>query len=147
MILTGILCLITLAVLGLLLHFRKKQKEADEEVNMAEFGIQTFDTANITTFNTNERLFKYIGTKNIKYGKFSFTVTEKYDGQLVFIVSILHSVHRKQTTGYKTNIPNLIHLQNVSINGKTISGEVVCIFPFSLSADDSDYVQIVYGAY
>lgn len=147
MILTGILCLIALAVFGLFLHFRKKRKEVHEEVNMAEFGIQTFDTANITTFNTNERLFKYIGTQNIKYGKFSFTVTEKYDGQLVFIVSILHSVHRKQTTGYRTNIPNLIHLKNVAINGRTISGEVVCIFPFNLPADESYYVQIVYGAY
>lgn len=147
MILIGILCIIALAVLGLLFYFHKKRKKVNKGANMAEYGIQTFDTANVATFSTNERLFKYIGTKNIKYGKFSFTVTEKYDGQLVFIVSILHSVHRKQTTGYKTNIPNLIHLENVSINGKTISGEVVCIFPFSLPADDSDYIQIVYGAY
>ncbi len=126
---------------------KKKRKKVNKGVNMAEYGIQTFDTANVSTFSTNERLFKYIGTKNIKYGKFSFTVTEKYEGQLVFIISMLHSVHRKQATGYKTNIPNLIHLENVSINDKTISGEVVCIFPFSLPADDSDYIQIVYGAY
>ncbi|USQ17144.1 hypothetical protein ACQP4Q_02500 [Actinobacillus pleuropneumoniae] len=143
-----ILLLIFTAALGLLFLLRlyNKRKKIYQEGGDVQ-GIQTFDNVGNITFNTDEKLFKYIGTRYIKYGKFSFTVTERYEGNLFFIVTILSSTYRKQPTAYRTNIPNLIHLQHVSVSGDTISGEVVCLFPWNLPADDSDYIQITYGAY
>lgn len=138
---------ILLAVFGLLFYWLRSRSWKNKGGNVADYGIQTFDNSGAITFNTTERLFKYIGSRNVKYGKFSFTVSEAHEGEFIFIVKILNSVHRGTPVAFGTNLPNLIHLKDVQISGKTISGEVTCIFNWNLSVDNSDYVQIMYGAY
>ncbi|PKF66391.1 hypothetical protein CW355_06870 [Haemophilus influenzae] len=72
-----ILVMIAIAVMLWLFFFQKRRSKVSSK------GIQTFDNVGNVTFSTENRLFRYIGYRDLPIGNFSISVNS--NGQAVFI--------------------------------------------------------------
>lgn len=111
-------------------------------------GLNVYNEQGQSIFSTEDKLFKLIGFKDLKYGKFSFTVSENFSGTLFFIPVYINTVYVAQPTAFGTSIPNIVHLKKCTIVNTTVSGEITCMFDFgNLPKDDNYYIRIYYGVY
>lgn len=122
---------------GLFLMRRKRKVSA--------FGIETFDGSENLTFSTENRLFRYIGYRDLPLGK--FTISSNAQGQVFFIPILLTSNDQGISNQAARNMD--IPYISGSINGNTFSGEVKSPvdFWYKGSMRNKPLIRIYYGVY
>lgn len=139
-----ILILFTVVFVIVLLWLLLKRKR---RVNVANQGIETYDTSNNITFSTDNRLFKYIGYKDLTIGSFSITAGTNV-GNVVFIPITL-STNNQELSHQLAIAVDMPYISEARINGNTFSGVVKspADFRYQGSLRNKPLIRVFYGVY
>lgn len=115
--------------------------------NMSEHGIETYDSYNNVTFSTDNKLFRYIGYKDLTLGSFNISVNVS-DGQPVFIPIVL-STNNQELSHQAAIAVDMPYISEARINGNTFSGVVKspADFRYEGSLRNKPLIRVFYGVY
>lgn len=136
-----ILAILAMAAMSWLFFFRGRRSEVSSQ------GIQTFNNVGDITFSTENRLFKYIGYRDLPLGNFNISVTVN-SGQVVFIPILLSSNHSELGHELAT-IVDVPYISNGRISGGTFTGEIKspADFRYSGNLKNKALIRVFYGVY
>lgn len=139
-----ILILFTVVFVIVLLWLLLKRKR---RVNVANQGIETYDTSNNITFSTKNRLFKYIGYKDLTIGSFSITAGTNV-GNVVFIPITL-STNNQELSHQLAIAVDMPYISEARIKGNNFSGVVKspADFRYQGSLRNKPLIRVFYGVY
>lgn len=131
---------VVVVILWLLLKRKRRVKVANQ-------GIETYDTSNNITFSTENRLFKYIGYKDLPIGSFSITAGTNV-GNVVFIPITL-STNNQELSHQVAIAVDMPYISGARINGNTFSGVVKspADFRYQGSLRNKPLIRVFYGVY
>ena len=137
-----ILILIALSIsIWLLLKHRKKGNK------VSGYGIETYDNYGNITFSTGDRLFRYVGYRDVNLGNFDIYVNAP-NGQAVFIPIIISSNNPELShrTAIAVDIP---YISGGVINGNRFTGVVKspADFRYTPELKNRPLIRISYGVY
>ena len=114
---------------------------------MSEHGIETYDSYNNVTFSTDNKLFRYIGYKDLTLGSFNISVNVS-DGQPVFIPIVL-STNNQELSHQAAIAVDMPYISEARINGNTFSGVVKspADFRYEGSLRNKPLIRVFYGVY
>lgn len=135
-----ILAILAITVM-LWLFFLKRGK-----AKVSSQGIQTFDNVGNVTFSTENRLFRYIGYRDLPIGNFSISVNS--NGQAVFIPIILTSNNEELSHRVAISV-DIPYISNGRISGNTFMGTVKSPMDFRYKGNlrTKPLIRIFYGVY
>lgn len=135
-----ILVMIAIAVMLWLFFFQKRRSKVLSQ------GIQTFDNFGNVTFSTENRLFRYIGYRDLPIGNFSISVNA--NGQAVFIPIILTSNNQELSHRVAISV-DIPYISNGRISGNTFTGTVKSPMDFRYEGNlrTKPLIRIFYGVY
>jgi hypothetical protein len=136
-----ILAILAMAAMSWLFFFRGRRSEVSSQ------GIQIFNNVGDITFSTENRLFKYIGYRDLPLGNFNISVTVN-SGQVVFIPILLSSNHSELGHELAT-IVDVPYISNGRISGGTFTGEIKspADFRYSGNLKNKALIRVFYGVY
>ncbi len=131
---------VVVVILWLLLKRKRRVKVANQ-------GIETYDTSNNITFSTENRLFKYIGYKDLTIGNFSITAGANA-GNVVFIPITL-STNNQELSHQLAIAVDMPYISDARISGNTFSGVVKspADFRYQGSLRNKPLIRVFYGVY
>lgn len=115
--------------------------------NVSGHGIETYDSYRNATFSTGNKLFRYIGYKDLTLGGFNISVNVS-NGQPVFIPIVLST--NNQELSHQTAIAvDMPYISEARISGNTFSGVVKspADFRYDGSLRNKPLIRVFYGVY
>ena len=136
-----ILAILAMAVMSWLFFFKGIRTEVSSQ------GIQTFNNVGDITFSTENRLFKYIGYRDLPLGYFNISVTVD-SGQVVFVPILLSSNHKELNHELATTV-DVPYISKGQISGGTFTGELKspADFRYSWNLRNKALIRFFYGVY
>lgn len=121
----------------------RKKKGGD----VSGHGIETYDSYGNVTFSTGNKLFRYIGYKDLTLGSFNISVNVS-NGQPVFIPIVL-STNNQKLSHQAAIAVDMPYISEARVSGNTFSGVVKS--PADFRYDDSlrnkYLIRVFYGVY
>ena len=130
------------SVVLLLVLLKRKRR-----VKVANQGIETYDASNNITFSTENRLFKYIGYKDLPIGRFSITAGTNV-GNVVFIPITL-STNNQELSHQVAIAVDMPYISEARVSGNTFTGTVKSPMDFRYEGNlrTKPLIRICYGVY
>lgn len=137
----SIFFLLVVAVVFLWFILKKKRR-----VKVAQ-GIETYDTSGSITFSTENKLFRYVGYRDLTIGDFSITANVSA-GNVVFIPITL-STNNPEISNNAARGMDMPYISGARINGNTFSGNVnsPALFHYGDSLKHKPLIRVFYGVY
>ena len=125
-----------------LLSIRKK-KGGD----VSGHGINTYDSYNNITFSTDNKLFRYIGYKDLTLGRFDISVNAT-DGQVVFIPIAISTNNHELSHKVAISV-DMPYISEGVVNGNRFSGVVKspADFRYTDELKRKPLIRVYYGVY
>ena len=137
-----ILFISIVSVVLLLVLLKRKRR-----VKVANQGIETYDASNNITFSTENRLFKYIGYKDLPIGRFSIIAGTNV-GNVVFIPITL-STNNQELSHQVAVAVDMPYISEARVSGNTFTGTVKSPMDFRYEGNlrTKPLIRIFYGVY
>lgn len=115
--------------------------------NVSGHGIETYDSYNNITFSTDNKLFRYVGYRDLTIGDFSITANVSA-GNVVFIPITL-STNNPEISNNAARGMDMPYISGARINGNTFSGNVnsPALFHYGDSLKHKPLIRVFYGVY
>lgn len=115
--------------------------------NVSGQGIETYDSYNNITFSTDNKLFRYIGYKDLALGSFNISINAS-GGQPVFIPIVL-STNNQELSHQVAIAVDMPYISEARVSGNTFSGVVKspADFRYDGSLRNKPLIRVFYGVY
>lgn len=135
----------TIVAISIVIWLLSKRKKKGG--NVSGHGIETYDSYNNITFSTDNKLFRYIGYKDLALGSFNISVNVS-NGQPVFIPIVL-STNNQELSHQVAIAVDMPYISEARISGNTFSGVVKspADFRYDGSLRNKPLIRVFYGVY
>ena len=135
----------TIVAISIVIWLLSKRKKKGG--NVSGHGIETYDSYNNITFSTDNKLFRYIGYKDLALGSFNISVNVS-NGQPVFIPIVL-STNNQELSHQVAIAVDMPYISEARVSGNTFSGVVKspADFRYDGSLRNKPLIRVFYGVY